>query len=88
MPFATIAVRLPNEDVRKLELLAEIRGTTPAEVIRSALEDDYREAFGQAEQITLSNAAYESVLDYLEHRPSEAVLAKRSHLFDKYSGWN
>lgn len=87
MASQTMTLRLPVEDVQKLNLLAKIRGTTKTEIIRSALAPVLQEAFERDKQIILSDTAFQSILDYLDQGPSEEIQAKRAHLFKKYQGW-
>lgn len=85
----TITLRLPMEEVRKLTLLAAQRGTTKTAVIRSALKPVFNEAFGsEVTTISLNDAAFQSLMDYLEHGPDEETKVKRQHFIEKYRGWN
>ena len=84
----SITIRLTEEEIQKLTLLAAQRKTTRTKVIRSALKPLFDEVFeAETTPVCLNDAASEALADYWEHGPDEETREKRRYFLEKHRGW-
>lgn len=87
MSAQTISLRLPQDEVDMLSILAQRLRVSKSDIIRNALKPVFEDNFNKPESIILSNRDFQSLLDEMQKEPSEEVLKRRRHLED-YALWD
>ena len=87
MSAQTIRLRLPQDEVDMLTILAQRLRVSKSDIIRNALKPLFEENFNNPESIVLSNRDFQSLLDEMHKEPSEEVLKRRRHL-QEYALWD
>lgn len=87
MSAQTITLRLPQDEVEMLTILAQRLRVSKSDIIRNALKPVFEDNFNNPESIVLNNRDFQSLLDEMQKEPSEEVLKRRRHL-KEYALWD
>lgn len=85
--MAVLKIRIPDDEMAWLEVLARTQGTTKAQIIRSALRRVFEENFLDKKTILLPEDQYQALVELVGGPLTPQELEGRKRL-EKVSDWN